>query len=81
MDVFAFSLVLLEIAVGDAGYVKRHIRGREGYSLGHRPPLPLSLWEELPYLAELLECGWDNDPSKRHDFSFIERILERNAPS
>ena len=76
---FAFSLVLLELAVGDARYVHGNYKGRSGYALGHRPYIPPSLKEALPYLAKLIEKGWSQDPSKRPEFHEIEEILEENS--
>ena len=72
--------MLLELAVGDALYAKSHYQGRTGYVLGHRPPIPSSIREELPYLAELIEKSWQAEPIMRDKFSAITRKLEKNVP-
>ena len=72
--------MLLELAVGDAGYVKASYQGRLGYTNGIRPVIPISIFEELPSLAELIEACRSEDPSERPRFTLVRSSLEEHAP-
>ena len=75
VDTFSFALLLLEIVVGDALYVKSHWPGRFAFVKGWRPPFPPALAEEQPELVALIEQCWAQDPSSRPDFNSIEARL------
>ena len=53
VDVFAYALILLEIALSNAGYVKKLIASKYAYVEGWRPPIPSYLEDEQPKLASV----------------------------
>ena len=66
-DTFSFALVLLCLAAGNIGYVRKKGRmiSRTAYASGWRPPIPGKLRERCPDLASLISEMWDGDFRKR----------------
>ena len=77
-DTFSFALVLLSLAAGDIGYIKKRGRliSRSSYALGWRPPIPSELGESCPDLAKLIAEMWDGDFRKRPTLKAIVPRLE-----
>ena len=82
VDVFSFGFTLLEIALGDCTYIKKHFRGqscvvtKEHGGLGWRPPVPNELVVSQPGLTMLFaDCVLD-DFNERPTFVEICERLE-----
>ena len=80
VDVFSLGLTLLEIALGDCAYIKKHFMGqscvvsKDHGGLGWRPPVPNELAVSHPDLTLLLaDCVLDDFDERP---SFVE-ICER----
>ncbi len=83
VDVYSFGLTLLEIAVGDCTYVKKHWGGglhcvvsEANGGLGWRPPVPDELLVAQPSLALLYEDCVLDDFNERPSFMEILTRLE-----
>ena len=64
VDVYSFSLVLLEIALSHSRHVRMYFKSQycaaskaQG-GLGHRPPLPRGLRNDHPDLVALIKACW-----------------------
>ena len=80
VDVFAFSLVLLEIVLSNAGWVKKHI-SKLSYMQGIRPYITAELNDLYPELVAIITEGWDHDPALRPEFLTIEPRVAALEPS
>ena len=78
VDTFSFSLVLLCLAVGDIGYVRKHARRNmsTAYALGYRPPIPALLDFSCPDLASLIGEMWLDDFRARPPLNAVVPRLE-----
>ena len=67
VDTFSFALVLLCLAAGDIGYMRKQGSRipRAAYAQGWRPPIPSELRFRCPDLASLISEMWDGDFRKR----------------
>ena len=75
VDVFAYALILLEIVLSNARWTRKGFT-KFAYAQGWRPTIPQDVHRDWPELADLVKRGWQQDPSKRPEFSSIEpRIL------
>ena len=77
-DTFSFALVLLCLAAGDIGYVRKRGRmiSRASYALHWRPPIPSKLRDGCPDLASLITEMWDGDFRKRPALKDVVPRLE-----
>ena len=81
VDVFSYGLVLLEIAVGKADFVKLSGMDRTSYVSGKRPGISSELRETLPEVCVLIEEAWHEDPTERPEFVTIEPRLAALCPA
>ena len=78
-DTFSFALLLLCLAAGNIGYVKKHTfagRATTAYTQGWRPPIPSKLRMRCPDLASLISEMWDGDFRKRPALKDVVPRLE-----
>ena len=80
-DTFSFALVLLCLAVGDIGFLRKRWKqvSSASYARGWRPPLPSKLRTGCPDLASLISEMWDGDFRKRPALKDVIPRLEATA--
>ena len=81
-DTFSLALVLLCLAVGDIGYIRKQARTKPSsvrYVLGDRPIIPATLDFACPDLAKLISEMWDGDFRARPALKAVVPRLEASV--